>query len=427
MKRTLSHSVLVLFSSLLLMSNAHAEKSPAASSIVSKEWRSYIDKLAPIGEKAAALSPGPHDEQWRQELYQFLYSQIAVAYIGRIHNDPKYPDFSPMYNDLFAQGFPNPDDSYYLTPVDDDGVYKISGDRGSVRLVYFEVGSGTAVPYGIGTFGPSKAVYDIDTLKIEKDGSFEVILSPTRPAGYQGNWWKLDTGSTYLVVRQRHYDWIHEVDGRFAIERLDQPAAKPRPNAHEIEANLNKISEWVDTFARMSLDGPWVKNLRASGLVNKVKPKDYSQASGLGIQQYVEGLFEIKDDEALIVETEIPTGCSYWNFQLADNFWQSIEWVHHQSSLNGYTARLDADGKFRFVISSKDPGVPNWLDTVGRTTGIIYGRWTKCSSNPTPTVTRVKIEDVRKYLPADTPIVTAEERGATIRLRRKGVQMRRRW
>jgi hypothetical protein len=332
-----------------------------------------------------------------------------------------------MYNQVFNQGFPNPDDSYYLTPVDDDGVYKISGFRGTVRLIYFEVGSGDTVPYGTGNLGPSKAVYDIDTLRKGEDGSIEVILSPERPAGYDGDWWKLDAGATYFIVRQRSYDWLGEVDGRFAIERLDQPAAKPRPTVHEMDVNLGNIAVWAETFARISLDGPWVKHLRASGFVNKLKAKDYSAASGLGNQRYVEGLFELEEDEALIIETDIPDDCSYWNFQLADNFWRSIEWVHRQSSLNGYTARLDADGKFRAVVSIEDPGVPNWLDTFGHKTGQIYGRWTNSVSEIAPVVTKIKIADVRRHLPADTPSVTAKERDAAIRLRRKGAQLRRRW
>jgi hypothetical protein len=161
--------------------------------------------------------------------------------------------------------------------------------------------------------------------------------------------------------------------------------------------------------------------------VNKVKAKDYSAASGLGNQRYVEGLFELDADEALIVETEIPQDCSYWNFQLVDDFWRSLEWVHRQSSLNGFTARLDADGKFRAVVASQDPGVPNWLDTVGRKTGMIYGRWTNSTSDIAPTVKKVKVTEVREHLPADTPAVTAQERDASIRLRRKGAQLRRRW
>jgi hypothetical protein len=194
-----------------------------------------------------------------------------------------------------------------------------------------------------------------------------------------------------------------------------------------MDVNLGNIAVWAETFARISLDGPWVKHLRASGFVNKLKAKDYSAASGLGNQRYVEGLFELEEDEALIIETDIPDDCSYWNFQLADNFWRSIEWVHRQSSLNGYTARLDADGKFRAVVSIEDPGVPNWLDTFGHKTGQIYGRWTNSVSEIAPVVTKIKIADVRRHLPADTPSVTAKERDAAIRLRRKGAQLRRRW
>jgi len=396
-------------------------------STVSAEWRRYIEQLAPLGERAAALAPGSHDAQWRHELYEFLFSQIAVAYVGRMHNDPKYPDLAPMYNQIFNQGFPNPDDSYYLTPIEDDGVYKISGYRGTVRLIYFEVGSGTTVPYGTGTLGPSKGVWDVDTLRQGEGGSVEVILSPARPEGYDGDWWKLEPGSTYFIVRQRSYDWLGEVDGRFAIERLDLPAARPRPTAPQLDTNLSNIAVWAETFAKLSLDGPWVKHMRSAGLVNTVKAKDYSAASGLGNQRYVEGLFDLEADEALIIETEIPQDCSYWNFQLVDDFWRSLEWVHRQSSLNGFSARLDGDGKFRAVISSQDPGIPNWLDTVGRKTGMIYGRWTNSTSDIAPTVKKVKVTEVREHLPRDTPAVTAQERDASIRLRRKGAQLRRRW
>ena len=81
--------------------------------MVAKEWKSYVDPLASLAEHAAALAPGEHDEQWRQNLDGFLFSQIAVAYVGRLYADPKYPNFAPMISQIFNQGFPNPDDSYY--------------------------------------------------------------------------------------------------------------------------------------------------------------------------------------------------------------------------------------------------------------------------------------------------------------------------
>jgi hypothetical protein len=105
----------------------------------------------------------------------------------------------------------------------------------------------------------------------------------------------------------------------------------------------------------------------------------------------------------------------------------TIDYSNRQSSINGYTARLDKDGKFRAVITATDPGVPNWLDTAGYTQGTLFGRWKECSSFPTPQLRRVKVADVRKYLPAETPTVSAEERDKAIRLRRLGAQMRKRW
>ncbi len=101
--------------------------------------------------------------------------------------------------------------------------------------------------------------------------------------------------------------------------------------------------------------------------------------------------------------------------------------MYRQSSLNGHQARVDSDGRFRAVISLEDPGVHNWLDPGGTLRGLLIGRWLGCSSNPVPTLKRVPLKEVRKHLPADTPVVAAEERAAQLRARRIGGQLRRRW
>src|SRR3972149_5182952 len=123
---------------------------------------------------------------------------------------------------------------------------------------------------------------------------------------------------------------------------------------------------------------------------------------------YIDGLFELNPDEALIYETEVPKQCRYWNIEIIDMLFSVIDYMNRQTSLNGYTARVDKDGKFRAVISATDPGVPNWLDTAGYAKGAMFGRWTECSSYPVPTIKKVKVAEVRQYLPADTPVVTSE-------------------
>jgi len=66
------------------------------------------------------------------------------------------------------------------------------------------------------------------------------------------------------------------------------------------------------------------------------------------------------------------------------------------------------DGKLRIVVSARDPGVRNWLDTAGYPRGVVQGRWTGCDSQPIPKVTKVALIDLRKSLPADVARVTPE-------------------
>jgi hypothetical protein len=387
-------------------------------------WPSYVEPLASMGQMTNRLSD-PNDPQLKQELYRFMYSAIAQGYFALAYADPDHPDFWPVFNQAFNFLAPNPDDAYYVTPIDDKGIYKISGFRGSVRIADFNLGSGDILTRGTGILGPTLANYDVDKLHIKKDGSFEAVLSAERPKGYKGDWLKLEPKTTFLLIRQISYDWLREVDGRYAIDRLDLPAIKPRDSAGKIAANLTLIPVWAENWTKFSFN--WLQRMRDQGLVNKVVQHDITDAGGLSTQHYIEGLFDLAPDEALIYETEIPRHCRYWNIELTDEQWAAIDWVNRQSTLNGYTARLDKDGRFRAVISAQDPGVPNWLDNGGLGKGEMFGRWNTCSSYPTPKITKVKVADVRKFLPADTPTISAEARDASIRLRRKGAQLRRRW
>jgi hypothetical protein len=54
-------------------------------------------------------------------------------------------------------------------------------------------------------------------------------------------------------------------------------------------------------------------------------------------------------------------------------------------------------------------------------------RWNRCTDAPTPTVTKVSLKDVRKLLPADTPVVGAADRKAALQDRREAAQLRQLW
>jgi hypothetical protein len=71
--------------------------------------------------------------------------------------------------------------------------------------------------------------------------------------------------------------------------------------------------------------------------------------------------------------------------------------------------------------------VPNWLDTGGYDTGSLMLRWTEASSGPEPTLTLIRLAEVRDYLPQTTPTVTKKIRLENLRQRRRAAQLRRRW
>jgi hypothetical protein len=168
--------------------------------------------------------------------------------------------------------------------------------------------------------------------------------------------------------------------------------------------------------------------LRRGGYVNALKIFDVvTNLGGLFGQFYYEGAFELAEDEALIIESPYPATFSYASLILTNDIYETIDWYNNHSALNGAQWRVDADNVLRVVVSARDPGVHNWLDTAGHRTGAIQGRWTDCDSNPVPTVRKVQFDELQGLLPIDTARVSAAERDRLIRDRRALLQQRPLW
>ena len=388
------------------------------------EWSDFLALLEPVAKRLIDRIRTPDDPLVRQEMYRMMMSAITGGYVGLVYNDPDYPEWVPMLSSALNFAAPVPDFTYTYAPIRGEGVYRIAGYRGTSLFAVLTVSE----TYFTRTENPKPGLanYDLDELTIASDGAFEVILSAERPAGYQGDWWYLDPAATNLAVRHAMYDWLHEVDPRMTIERLDVPAARPRTSAGELSARMTEVAQWVEYGIQHWLIH--IAESREKGIINRLEVHDYSGFTGSSWPQiYLEGLYDIDEDEALIIETEIPEKVRYWSFLLTDELFATIDWTHRQSSLNAFQARLDADGLFRGVVAARDPGVPNWLDTGGFLRGAIQGRWNQANSSPQPRLTRVALKEVRDQLPADTPVVTPEQRDKLLRERRMGAQMRRKW
>jgi hypothetical protein len=382
-----------------------------------------LDYLKPLEEAAAEISNTwhPEDPAYRSDLYRQVVMNLSYGYFVCFTADAEHPDWSPLYNPVFTCQ-PNPDDIYLFSPLRDDLTYRVGGKRGTVSKVIFVTQKG--IPGTIAEVSGYGAVNSLDEqdFTVGEDGEFEIIFSARRPAGYQGNWSELKPTADCIFVRYRMIDWENEVDPQISIECLDPVPPKPRLTEQDITerlkllasipANMNKL------FYKMQ------NEILAAVGHNVIHPV---RLPGLSKQLYWPAVFQLDQDEALIIETDLPKVAPYWNIQLNDPLFNAVEYVYRLSSINAWNAKLSSDGKLRAVIALRDPGVPNWLDPAGYTEGTLYGRWYECDSMPIPVIKRVKLADLRSSLPADTPVVTPKERAEELRRRVRACQRRRRW
>lgn len=392
-------------------------------------WTQFLDGLRDLPEKILARLPEAqrNDPQIQQEVGRLALSAVASATIDALTSDGDHPAFIPQISNYITTGQPNADTNYRTAKVTPGGAYRLRGRRGSMAMVRIAEGGPRPKPSADGTpnLGPQRAVHDLNALKVDDNGHYDVILSPVRPEGYTGDWWELNPTTNMLLVRMVGSDWGKELEPTLSIERIDIPAPRPRPSAKVLEAKLRAIPASATFIAPLLVDR--VQRLRSAGYVNKLQAADLSTLGGLTGQFYYEGAYDLKDDEALILEAKLPETCVYRSLILTNDIYETTDWYNNHSSLNGAQAPADSDGILRIVISARDPGVPNWLDTAGYTTGVIQGRWTDCSSQPVPTVRKVPIGDVLKFLPASTPKISTQERDKLTRDRRSVLQQRPLW
>jgi hypothetical protein len=385
------------------------------------EWERFIDLIRGI-DKTLEHVIDPDDAWLKQEAIQQMAMSLAQGYAAIFHSDPQHPMFYTFLNPIFKSAAPNPDYMYRSSFIEGTGTYRLSGRRGTTLFVHIGIGSGYI---GVDdTPGPGVGDIDLDTLDLAPNGEFSIIIAPERPAGYDGDFYKLDPRGRTIGIREASYDWLTEIDSTIAIERLDGPATYRRWPAEEIAYRMERLAGFPERYAKLFVH--FVKTLKQNP-VNTVVFNDWISIGGLAKQTYYEGLFDFDDGECLLLETDVPETVRYWQVLLADQLFNTIEWEKCQSSLNGHQATLDSDGKFRAVICNVDPGVPNWLDTAGRFKGVIQGRWFEASSAHKPHVTRLKLKDLAGHIPADTQIIDDAERKRRLLDRFRGAQFRRKW
>jgi hypothetical protein len=384
------------------------------------DWADWLGGLRNVAttllEEARASGAGFREA----DLAMKMFGTMMGAYLSHLSAGPDHPAFLPSAGYYSMYGSPNPDTVYRTAIIDASGQYLIAGRRGTAPEVSI-MPFGAPTLKGLETFAP----FDLAELALDNDGRFEVVLSEHRPQNSQ-NWWQLEPGMRSLMLRSVSNDWAANTDPRVAIVRLDGDPRRERIGADVLRERMKSFAYVVEAMIRSGINR--VLQLRSQDIVNQVVTVDYSAGGGLRDQWYQEGCFELEDGEALIVEVQVLGACRGFSLSLTDAFFSTLDWANAQSSLNHRQAALDRDGVLRIVVGSRDPGVQNWLDTLGHNFGVLQFRWFGGSHAPRILVEKVSSASVTaEGLPGSMARVTARERAAAIRERQIGAQLRSLW
>ena len=360
--------------------------SDADSLMDGSAWRQFCRALEQAGEIVLA-PPSPAAPIDRAEGYRYLTRLLRIALEMSVEcADPDFPTFFQASHRTAKIGADNPDNEYLNAALRPDRTYRIAGTRGTVPILTFAT---KANRYA--TDGTMASTGELDALDVISgdDGHIEIIVSRTRPHGAV-NWLPMESDTSFMVVRQTFGNRSREQAANLRITALDAPAAPaaltPAFMAAALRNSTGFVSGTANTFKH------WAELFRAEQL-NQLATVDQSmfqRAGGDPTIFYLHGFWQLAEDEALIIESEIPA-CRAWNIQL-NNYWmESLDYRYHGIHVNHANAELDPDGQVTVVIAHRNPGFGNWLDTAGHSQGTMLWRWTGADRHPIPRARVVKL------------------------------------
>ena len=339
-------------------------------------WEEFCDALKAAGSVVALDIAG--DDLDRAEGYRYLTRLTRLALEKYLeHADPLTPSFYRLSHETAKIGCDNPDSFYQNAAIDGAHEYRLRGTRGTIA--YLGIGAYYG-HYGSNARSGCSGYLEGSQIQSDANGNLEIILS-AKPQ--TGNWIQLDPDCNMLIVRQNYLDRGTETPADLALERVGANGPPAPLSSEHLATGLRGAAAYV--AGTSTLFAAWAEGFRKqTNVLQEMDPKITGGAHGDPNIHFYMGWWELGPDDALVIEAT-PPQCEYWNFQLNNVWMESLDYRYLPVCANKHTTRYRSDGSFRIVISAKNLGFANWMDTAGHARGTMGLRWIKADHHPLPT------------------------------------------
>lgn len=367
-----------------------ASKDAVQAVVSGQTWDEFCDTLKRAGQQV--LRPeAPASELDRAEGWRYLTRLLRIGLEMHLEcADPDFPAFFMPSHETGKIGADNPDNLYLMARINGRNEYLLRGTRGTVS--YLSIGTQKGGYEADGKMEQT-GFLDSNDLVLDSEGRFEIVVSAERPAG-AANWLRIEPASNAVLVRQTFMDRRAEQPAVLAIVRRGSDARPAPLSAERIQRSLGNAARFVEGTA--TLFANWAQSYLP--LPNQLPPANQALCQSVGGDPnifYYHSYWQLAPDEALVIHFERIPDCRFWNLQI-NNWWmESLDYRHHRIHHNMHSARPDADGGVTLVLSHRDPGHPNWLETAGHDRGTMCLRWVGANEQVHPSTRVVKLD---KYL-----------------------------
>ena len=374
------------------------------------KWKSIV------GHDADAQAWSIFDAAMREFVFHHVHKSVCA--------DPNYPAIvrtQMMPHNWFGMQVPgsrlagdNPDTIYHLSPIDGAARYEID-----VRRLSPPAADLTFTVTGNSGFTRPLSQTEANTMVADPDGRFTISVGP-EPAEGRPNHITTQRGAKFLFIRDTQNDW-REIPHALEIRRLDPPTAPPRTiDELALDAAGLLMDDIAEAFWGMRIPFNFPPNVLGA-------PFGTAAIGGLATQSISYSHLQIADDEAFVA-TFNDAGAACLGAVLFHFWLNSIDYADRLASFNRAQSVANPDGTYSYVVSARDPGIHNWLDTGGIRQVYLCRRWQGlphgAAALTTATGRLVKFDELDNILPDTIRRITPDERIAQLVDRRASYEAR---